>query len=85
MFKAYSEFFNLVKDFVKDAVLDYVNYKKAQRVLWKYDKRDNFCTASGIMNECELEALLIVSEHERIQKNRIETKFRIRNSKKTAL
>lgn len=84
MSRIYSEFFVLVGEIIRDAIYDYVNYKRAQITLWKYHKKDNFCTACGIVNEHELEAMVIISEHEEIQRNRKETKLRIKNSKKTA-
>jgi hypothetical protein len=84
MFKSYSEFLFLARDVIKDAINDYIDYQKAQIILWKYGKKDNFCTACGIVNQHELEALLTVSEHEQILRNKKEMKTRLKNSKKTA-
>jgi len=84
MLREYSELLFLTRDVIRSAIRDYIDYKKAQIVLWKYHKKDNFCTACGIVNEHELEALVIVSEHEKIQKNKRDMIIRLKNSKKTA-
>jgi predicted transcriptional regulator len=80
-----AEFADLTIEVIKNSIEDYVNYKRAQRVLQKYHHKDNFCTACGIMNERELEAMSVISDYEEIQKNKREMKSRIKNSKKTAL
>ena len=85
MLRGYSEFFVLVGEVIKESIHDYLNYKRAQITLWKYHKKDNFCTACGILNEKELEALVVISDYEEIQKNKKKMIARLRNSKKTAL
>jgi len=84
MFRGYSEFFVLSGEIIRDTIQDYINYKKAQTVLWKYQHKDNFCTVCGVLNQHELEALSILAEHEKILKNKRSMKIRIKNSKKTA-
>jgi hypothetical protein len=84
MVKSYLDPYILIWDFIKDSIQDYISYKKAQITLWEYRKKVISCTSCGIANKQELEALVIVFDHEEIQKNKREMRFRVINSKKTA-
>jgi len=84
MFRGYSEFFALTGEVIREAIYDYIDYKRAQITLWKYQKKLVSCTSCGIANQNELEAIATVSEHEEILRNKRAMKIRIKNSKKTA-
>jgi len=84
MSRKYFEILSLTGEIIRDTIKDYLNYKKAQRVLWEYHKKLISGTSCGIANQHELEAIVIVSEYEKIQDNKREMKIRIKNSKKTA-
>jgi hypothetical protein len=84
MSREYSEFLLLAGEVIRGTIEDYLNYKKSQIVLYKYHKKDNFCTACGTVNKRELEAIITISEHEEIRRNKQEMVVRFKNSKKTA-
>ena len=84
MLREYSEFLFLAREVIRETIQDYFNYKKAQIVLWKYDRKANSCTSCGIVNKRELEAIMTVSEHEEIQRNKKNMIIRLKKSKKTA-
>ncbi len=70
------EFGEVAFEVIKDRILDYINYKKAQIREWKYD-HTKFCGIVRLADEETLESMVVISE---FQKKKRELKERLREN-----
>ena len=68
------EFGEITIGIIKDALNDYIDYKRAQRIEWRY-QHNKFCGVVGMVDQKTLEAMTMVFE---FQKRKRELKERLR-------